>query len=291
MSSDSCSLNGSLQDIEQESEFWEINLSDEKRLSEHIDPTFSKTLAADGACVENRGLCRKAQSHESTTFPSASKKPRSLSNSSLFSKLKNHFKKSKNNVDSDVIKSLISAGPAFGLIMNDRPQTLPPKSEKELKHHMKLSGEVYEAARKQQKETIQRKVAERVKCIKREEKVSDSIAIWKNTIIPQWNELRNTNRVRKLWSMGLPPCVRSVVWKMATPNELQLTRLFVDILLRDAEKGIALYDQGLLEESPVDEDIKTVYQLRQVIKLVDLDVNRTYANLKIFQTVFCARRL
>lgn len=39
--------------------------------------------------------------------------------------------------------------------------------------------------------------------------------IWEKEIIPNWDQVKRTKRVRELWVEGLPPVVRGKVWYYA----------------------------------------------------------------------------
>ncbi|KAF0990552.1 hypothetical protein HZS_5965 [Henneguya salminicola] len=77
-----------------------------------------------------------------------------------------------------------------------------------------------------------------------------------------------------------------------------MTKSLIDILLDEAERNMKKYDDGLLVDSVTNVNIcgidahedndkikyQSIHKTKQVIKFVDLDVNRTYPQLNIFQT-------
>mmetsp|Transcript_25553 Transcript_25553/g.24851 ORF Transcript_25553/g.24851 Transcript_25553/m.24851 type:complete len:87 (+) Transcript_25553:1970-2230(+) len=58
--------------------------------------------------------------------------------------------------------------------------------------------------------------------------------IWEKEIIPNWDSLKRTKRVRELWIEGLPPVIRGKVWFYAFGNRSALTK---DLYVIMAEKG------------------------------------------------------
>lgn len=102
-------------------------------------------------------------------------------------------------------------------------RTLPPKSADEEQKHRQLYEQMIEAAKKkEQREAKQRKKQQRLQ-LKQEEMLSAAVKEWTTDILPRWDEVKHTKRVRELWGQGLPPCVRGRVWKLAVGNELSIT--------------------------------------------------------------------
>ena len=155
-----------------------------------------------------------------------------------------------------------------GLIFENRPTNLPPKSNEEtLKHQNEYQKMCFEAKRAQQIFDEKEEQRQRLK-LKREEFVSKSLQIWTNEILPRWNDYSSilqcpdttlNNKAYKLWWHGLPPRtsfdlfffssisfqifvylqkgIRGKVWKMAIGNELGLTHeLFTQLEQMAREK-------------------------------------------------------
>jgi len=101
-----------------------------------------------------------------------------------------------------------------GLIFENRPTNLPPKSNEEtLKHQNEYQKMCLEARRAQQLYDEKEEQRQRLK-LKREEFVSKSLQIWTQEILPCWekhNGIQNCSDVslntkaHKLWWHGLPP--------------------------------------------------------------------------------------
>lgn len=101
-----------------------------------------------------------------------------------------------------------------GLIFENRPTNLPPKSNEEtLKHQVEYQKMCLEAKRAQQLFDEKEEQRQRLK-LKREEFVSKSLKIWTNDILPYWDkyggiqhcpDLSLNSKAHKLWWHGLPP--------------------------------------------------------------------------------------
>jgi hypothetical protein len=101
-----------------------------------------------------------------------------------------------------------------GLIFENRPTNLPPKSNEEtLKHQVEYQKMCLEAKRAQQLFDEKEEQRQRLK-LKREEFVSKSLQIWTHDILPYWDkyggihncpDLTLNSKAYKLWWHGLPP--------------------------------------------------------------------------------------
>jgi hypothetical protein len=101
-----------------------------------------------------------------------------------------------------------------GLIFENRPTNLPPKSNEEtLKHQVEYQKMCLEAKRAQQLFDEKEEQRQRLK-LKREEFVSKSLKIWTHEILPYWDkyngihncpDLTLNSKAYKLWWHGLPP--------------------------------------------------------------------------------------
>ncbi|CAJ1081305.1 TBC1 domain family member 12-like isoform X2 [Xyrichtys novacula] len=163
------------------------------------------------------------------------------------------------------------------LILEDRPQNLPAKSAEETQRHREeYEVMVAEAKRKELKEA-QRKEERKKERLRQEEQISNNTSIWTNQILPQWDHMKSSRRVRDLWWEGLPPSVRGRVWSVAIGNELNITAELYEIFLcRAREKGRSLAvtqsDEGA---SPADREAS--------LELITRDVSRTFPSLCVFQ--------
>lgn len=110
-----------------------------------------------------------------------------------------------------------------GLIFENRPINLPPKSNEEtLKHQVEYQKMCLEAKRAQQLFDEKEEKRQNLK-LKREEFVSKSLKIWINDILPYWDkcggihkcpDVTLNSKAYKLWWHGLPPRKRKLFTKI-----------------------------------------------------------------------------
>lgn len=102
--------------------------------------------------------------------------------------------------------------------MSFRPQNLPPKTEDEEREHQRL----VEENRKQYLEKVREKErleeAKRREVEKKERRQNENQAVWEKELLPNWDQVKRTKRVRELWIEGLPPSIRGQVWFYAFGN-------------------------------------------------------------------------
>jgi len=109
-----------------------------------------------------------------------------------------------------------------GLIFENRPTNLPPKSTEEtLKHQVEYQKMCLEAKRAKQLFDEKEEQRQRLK-LKREEFVSKSLKIWTHEILPYWDkyngihncpDLTLNSKAYKLWWHGLPPRMKIIFIK------------------------------------------------------------------------------
>ncbi|XP_040600834.1 TBC1 domain family member 12 isoform X2 [Mesocricetus auratus] len=166
------------------------------------------------------------------------------------------------------------------LILEDRPSNLPAKSvEEALRHRQEYDEMVAEAKKREIKEAHKRKRIMRER-FKQEESIASAMVIWINEILPNWEVMRSTRRVRELWWQGLPPSVRGKVWSLAVGNELNITPELYEIFLSRARERWKSFS-----ETSSDNDIEgiSVADREASLELIKLDISRTFPSLYIFQ--------
>ncbi|XP_075223797.1 TBC1 domain family member 14-like [Lycorma delicatula] len=165
------------------------------------------------------------------------------------------------------------------LIQLDRPACLPAKSQHELEKHRQQYQDMVEAAKKKElKEAKQRKKQLQVQ-LRLEEQQAQATRTWSAEILPKWEILCNSRKTRDLWWLGIPPCVRGKVWRLAIGNELNLTQQLFDICCLRARDMLNTADvTGNANESEDADDNKEAS-----VQLIQLDISRTFPNLCIFQ--------
>ncbi|GFN83403.1 TBC1 domain family member 14 [Plakobranchus ocellatus] len=143
------------------------------------------------------------------------------------------------------------------LILENRPTNLPSKNPEEAEKHRQQYEEMVEAAKKKELRDLKLKKKQLQQQRKQEDQTMAAARAWNLEVLPNWDAVRNTKKVRDLWWMGLPPSVRGKIWKLAIGNDLNITHGTLDA-----------------EEAPNKESS---------VKVIKLDVSRTFPHLCIFQ--------
>ncbi|NXH18865.1 TBC12 protein, partial [Bucco capensis] len=168
------------------------------------------------------------------------------------------------------------------LILEDRPANLPAKSvEETLRHRQEYDEMVAEAKKREIKEAHKRKKIMRER-FKQEENIASAMVIWVNEILPNWEGMRATRRVRELWWQGLPPSVRGKVWSLAVGNELNITPELYEIFLSRAKERWKSFSETS-SENDVEDAGASVADREASLELIKLDISRTFPSLYIFQ--------
>lgn len=166
------------------------------------------------------------------------------------------------------------------LILEDRPSNLPAKSvEEALRHRQEYDEMVAEAKKREIKEAHKRKRIMKER-FKQEENIASAMVIWINEILPNWEVMRSTRRVRELWWQGLPPSVRGKVWSLAVGNELNITPELYEIFLSRAKERWKSFSETNSEN---DTEGISVADREASLELIKLDISRTFPSLYIFQ--------
>ncbi|NXN55508.1 TBC12 protein, partial [Rynchops niger] len=168
------------------------------------------------------------------------------------------------------------------LILEDRPANLPAKSvEEALRHRQEYDEMVAEAKKREIKEAHKRKKIMRER-FKQEENIASAMVIWVNEILPNWEGMRATRRVRELWWQGLPPSVRGKVWSLAVGNELNITPELYEIFLSRAKERWKSFSETS-SENDIEDAVASVADREASLELIKLDISRTFPSLYIFQ--------
>ncbi|KAM4031158.1 TBC1 domain family member 12 [Anomaloglossus baeobatrachus] len=168
------------------------------------------------------------------------------------------------------------------LILEDRPANLPAKSVHEtLRHRQEYDEMVAEAKKREVKEAQRRKKMMKER-FKQEENIASAMVVWNSEILPNWDAVRNTRKVRDLWWQGLPPSVRGKVWSLAVGNELNITPELYDIFLSRAKERWKSLSETTSENESEDAGV-SVADREASLELIKLDISRTFPSLYIFQ--------
>ncbi|KAM4607424.1 TBC1 domain family member 12 [Polymixia lowei] len=169
------------------------------------------------------------------------------------------------------------------LILEDRPANLPAKSLEEAQRHKQEYEEMVAGAKRRELKEAQRKKRQMKERHRQEESISHAMVIWNNDILPHWDTMKGTRRVRELWWQGLPPSVRGTVWSLAIGNELNITPELYEIFLsRAKEKWRSYSETSSVNDSESDCGV-SLADRESSLDLIKLDISRTFPSLFIFQ--------
>ncbi|XP_043400623.1 TBC1 domain family member 14 isoform X4 [Chelonia mydas] len=168
------------------------------------------------------------------------------------------------------------------LILEDRPANLPAKpAEEAQKHRQQYEEMVVQAKKRELKEAQRRKKLLEERC-RLEESIGNAVLIWNNEILPNWETMCCSRKVRELWWQGIPPSVRGKVWSLAIGNELNITHELYDICLARAKERWRSLSIGVSEGECEDAGFSAADR-EASLELIKLDISRTFPNLCIFQ--------
>ncbi|XP_060004743.1 TBC1 domain family member 14 isoform X3 [Lagenorhynchus albirostris] len=170
------------------------------------------------------------------------------------------------------------------LILEDRPANLPAKpAEEAQKHRQQYEEMVVQAKKRELKEAQRRKKQLEERC-RLEESIGNAVLTWNNEILPNWETMWCSRKVRDLWWQGIPPSVRGKVWSLAIGNELNITHELFDICLARAKERWRCFSTGGSEVENEDAGFSAADR-EASLELIKLDISRTFPNLCIFQQV------
>ncbi|XP_065769982.1 TBC1 domain family member 14 isoform X2 [Muntiacus reevesi] len=170
------------------------------------------------------------------------------------------------------------------LILEDRPANLPAKpAEEAQKHRQQYEEMVVQAKKRELKEAQRRKKQLEERC-RLEESIGNAVLTWNNEILPNWETMWCSRKVRDLWWQGIPPSVRGKVWSLAIGNELNITHELFDICLARAKERWRSLSTGGSEAETEDAGFSAADR-EASLELIKLDISRTFPSLCIFQQV------
>ncbi|KAF2068609.1 hypothetical protein CYY_010066 [Polysphondylium violaceum] len=104
----------------------------------------------------------------------------------------------------------------------------------------------------------------------REKRLEDSIKVWTEDVIPNWDKRKGTKKARELVCQGIPSLVRSKVWPLLIGNDLNITPELFSIFGARAERAKQRTESNSLGREGT-------------VSLIHLDLPRTFPMLSIFQ--------
>uniref|UniRef100_A0A8C0RBP5 KIAA0232 n=1 Tax=Canis lupus familiaris TaxID=9615 RepID=A0A8C0RBP5_CANLF len=168
------------------------------------------------------------------------------------------------------------------LILEDRPANLPAKPAEEAQKHRQQYEEMVVQAKKRELKEAQRRRRQLEERCRLEESIGNAVLTWNNEILPNWETMWCSRKVRDLWWQGIPPSVRGKVWSLAIGNELNITHELFDICLARAKERWRSFSAGGSEAENEDAGFSAADR-EASLELIKLDISRTFPNLCIFQ--------
>ncbi|KAM9847990.1 TBC1 domain family member 12-like [Aulostomus maculatus] len=169
------------------------------------------------------------------------------------------------------------------LILEDRPANLPAKSLEETQRHKMEYEEMVAGAKRRELKEAQKKKRQMKERHRQEDSISNAMVIWNNEILPHWDTMKGTRRVRELWWQGLPPSVRGRVWSLAIGNELNITPELYEIFLSRAKEKWRSYSETSSVNDNESDGGASLADRESSLDLIKLDISRTFPSLFIFQ--------
>ncbi|XP_070697661.1 TBC1 domain family member 12 [Pempheris klunzingeri] len=169
------------------------------------------------------------------------------------------------------------------LILEDRPANLPAKSLEETQRHKIEYEEMVAGAKRRELKEAQRKKRQMKERHRQEDSISNAMVIWNTEILPHWDTMKGTRRVRELWWQGLPPSVRGRVWSLAIGNELNITPELYEIFLSRAKEKWRSYSETSSVNDSESDGGASLADRESSLDLIKLDISRTFPSLFIFQ--------
>ncbi|XP_078129243.1 TBC1 domain family member 12-like isoform X1 [Sander vitreus] len=169
------------------------------------------------------------------------------------------------------------------LILEDRPANLPAKSLEEAQRHKMEYEEMVAGAKRREMKEAQRKKRQMKERHRQEDSISNAMVVWNNEILPHWDTMKGTRRVRDLWWQGLPPSVRGKVWSLAIGNELNITPELYEIFLSRAKEKWRSYSETSSVNDSESDGGASLADRESSLDLIKLDISRTFPSLFIFQ--------
>ncbi|XP_037386651.1 TBC1 domain family member 14 isoform X1 [Talpa occidentalis] len=168
------------------------------------------------------------------------------------------------------------------LILEDRPANLPAKPAEEAQKHRQQYEEMVVQAKKRELREAQRRRKQLEERCRLEESIGNAALTWSNEVLPNWETMWCSRKVRDLWWQGIPPSVRGKVWSLAIGNELNITHELFDICLARAKERWRSLSTGGPEAEGEDAGFPAADR-EASLELIKLDISRTFPNLCIFQ--------
>merc|ERR1712127_785575 len=121
------------------------------------------------------------------------------------------------------------------------------------------------AAKRKEKQENAFKLRKHEQACKKEDFMAQSLKVWNQEIVANWEHEKTARRTHQLWWHGLPPPIRGKVWQLAIGNAVGL----------NSAASFALYAARAKDKK------KTTNKKSEIE--IELDVSRTFPQLCFFQ--------
>lgn len=145
----------------------------------------------------------------------------SLSPVSSAANTPHHHKRQGSSASEKQFEDLVAS--SIALIQHDRPSNLPAKCTEEALRHKAEHARMVEAARRRVEREAAARHARMQESLRLEERLARHAKEWTQSILPDWQNMKNAKRTLELWWCGLPPAIRGKVWQLAIENKLKIT--------------------------------------------------------------------
>ncbi|XP_060802473.1 TBC1 domain family member 12-like [Amyelois transitella] len=132
-----------------------------------------------------------------------------------------HHKRQGSSASEKQFEDLVAS--SIALIQHDRPSNLPAKCTEEALRHKAEHARMVEAARRKVEREAAARHARMQESWRLEERLARHAKEWSQSILPDWQNMKNSKRTLELWWSGLPPSIRGKVWQLAIENKLKIT--------------------------------------------------------------------
>uniref|UniRef100_S4RB89 Rab-GAP TBC domain-containing protein n=1 Tax=Petromyzon marinus TaxID=7757 RepID=S4RB89_PETMA len=155
------------------------------------------------------------------------------------------------------------------IVLEQRPKNLPPKPlAEQQRHRVQYEAMLREIQKQEERACERRRRLEEERC-RREEVATRTTALWSRGVLPRWQEVCKSRKVRSLWWEGIPPSVRGWVWQHSIGNQLNITPANYK-----EKKSISRLPSGLGA---------SVAPGNPQLEAMTLDILSTFPDLHIFQ--------
>ncbi|CAG9793662.1 unnamed protein product [Diatraea saccharalis] len=160
----------------------------------------------------------------------------SLTPVSSASNTPHHHKRQGSSASEKQFEDLVAS--SIALIQHDRPSNLPAKCTEEALRHKAEHARMVEAARRRVEREVAARHARLQESIRQEERLARHAREWTQTILPDWQNMKNSKRTLELWWSGLPPSIRGKVWQLAIENKLKISHDIYQELVAKAKRKL-----------------------------------------------------